>query len=245
MTKKIKIITIATLVIIVIGIITFKLVSDYNKENKIKNEVKEIMNYYKNNSYNDPELSKILDRQLIEKGPYSQVEYSIKQYYKDLTEDLSNLDFLLSEDNFSNYLSEQNIKEDKPMFIKSKDNLDNTRKQIESVYQEIDNQLNDDTYIISYIYDKEVKPYIELKTYYKEFYLSLIKENITEEYKNSLKNKKNTVINNIEIYQDAFNYLISTKEQWDIESNSIIFNNQPEQDEYNKIIEKIKEVSKN
>lgn len=236
MKKRTKIIIISIILLIIVGTITFKVLSDFNKEKQLKEEIKEIIKYYEKDLYNDPKLIKILDRQVIKKGQYKNVETSIKNYYKDLTEDLSNLDFLLSEDNYSTYLTEKNIKEDQPTFIKSKDNLDNTQKQIESVYTEIETQLNDQTHIVTYILDEDVK------NYYKEFYLSLVNDYLTKEYKESLTNKKDLVLKNINTYQDTFDYLISTKGKWDIESNVIRFKDPIQQEEYNTIINKIKEV---
>jgi hypothetical protein len=236
--KKKNTIILVTIILFLVGIlITIKIVSDFNKEKKINQEIKEIIKYYEKSSYNDENLKKILDRKIIEKGPYSEVEKSIKQYYKDLTQELSNLDFLLSKDNFSSYITTKNITEDRPTFIKSKERLENTKNQINSVHLQIDKLLNDKYEVMSYIANKEVKKY------YKDYYFSLVKNYLTSSFSKNITSKKDMILNNIDIYEEIFDYLISTKGNWKIEDNTITFKNIINQDEYNNILKKIKEVS--
>lgn len=237
MKKKYLIIAIIILAIALIIGISLKIGTDFSKETKIKNEVKLIVEYLDKGLYNDETLTKILNREVVETGDYSFVEKSIKSYYKDLQADLSNFDFLISEDNFSNYLSGSNLKEDRPSFIKSKDNLHNTKSQITEVFIELDNQLNDKSLKMTYIADKDVK------SYYKEFYLSLIDEYLDEDFYNNIKTSKENTLSKIDTYNEALDFLIANKGHWDIDKEVIIFDDNIYYEEYLSITNKLTEVS--
>lgn len=239
MKKKYKLIAIIIVAFVIISTISIKIGTDFYQERKLKTEIKEIIKYFEKESYNNEELNKILNRTIIKKGNYNKVEISVKNYYKDLQADLSNLDFLLSKDNFSFYLSENNLLEDRPSFIKSKDNLSNTESQITEIYQELINQLEDKTTIISYVADKDVN------SYYKDFYYSLIKDYITEDFKLNLNNKKEDTLANINTYNKIFDYLIANKGKWSIEKDKIVFKNNLYYEEYNNIVKELKEVKNN
>lgn len=235
--KKYLIIAIIILAIALIVGISLKIGTDFSKETKIKNEVKLIVEYLNKGLYNDETLTKILNREVVETGDYNLVEKSIKSYYKDLQADLSNIDFLISEDNFSNYLSGSNLKEDRPSFIKSKDNLHNTKSQITEVFTELDNQLNDKSLKMIYIADKDVK------SYYKEFYLSLIDEYLDEDFYNNIKTSKENTLSKIDTYNETLDFLIANKGHWDIDKEVIIFDDNIYYEEYLSITNKLTGVS--
>ncbi|MGN1372288.1 MAG: hypothetical protein ACI4XM_08450 [Candidatus Coprovivens sp.] len=239
MKKKYYIVLIIIISVIIAASISIKVGTDLLKESKIKEEVKEIINYFEKGLYNDDELNKILNREVIESGYYNIVEKSVKTYYSDLKDDLSNLDFLLSDDNYSNYLNTSNLKEDRPNFVKSKDNLHNTKSQIEEVYKELDNQINDKNIKMSYINDKK------LKTYYKDLYLSLINDYISEEFTKNISNIKEKSIEKITIYDEVFDFLIANKAYWSIEKELIVFKENIYYEEYLNIIKRLEEVSTN
>lgn len=235
--KYIFVITIIILVIISL-IVAIKITTDFNKENEIKNEVQEVIKYFEKGIYNNEEINKILNRQLIIKGKYSKVEKALKEYLLDLQINLSNLEFLISEDSFSNYLSTSNLKEDRPTFVKSKNNLNNTKSQINEIYNELNNQLNDDITIKTYI-DK-----YEVKKYYKDLYISLIENEISKNFKNSIEENKEQALNKLTIYDEIFNFLIANNRSWKINQDIIVFDNNLLYEEYIKMTDKLKEVNK-
>lgn len=238
--KKKYIVMLGITILLIIGIFTIIKVSvDLNRENKVKNEVKEIIRILKSDSIDKTELTEILDRRVVTKGDYNKVESSIKSYYKDLYADISNLAFLLNQDNFSNYLTSSNLKEDRPSFIKSKDNLQNSKAQINEVYTELTTQLTDKTTIMTYIADKD------LKSYYKEFYYSLVYDYIEENWQEELSNKKDNTLKIIDIYNEALEFLIANKGHWDISKEVIMFDETTLYEEYLAITNKLKEVSEN
>lgn len=236
--KRKYIIIISIISLVLLATITFgKIGLDFYKETKIKEEIKEIMKYINNSNYTDQKLTEILERSVVKKGDYNEVETSIKNYYKDLANDLSNLQFLLSEDNFVNYLSADNLKEDQPNFIKSKANLVNSASQIEEVYQNINTRTTDINTKRYYIADKQVK------TYYKDFYLSLIEDNITEEFTKRIKSEKNNGIEKTKTYNQVLDFLIANEGHWNLNQDIIVFDETTLYEEYLNITKSLKEDS--
>ncbi len=236
--KRKYIIIISIISLVLLATITFgKIGLDFYKETKIKEEIKEIMKYINNSNYTDQKLTEILERSVVKKGDYNEVETSIKNYYKDLANDLSNLQFLLSEDNFVNYLSADNLKEDQPNFIKSKANLVNSASQIEEVYQNINTRTTDINTKRYYIADKQVK------TYYKDFYLSLIEDNITEEFTKRIKAEKNNGIEKTKTYNQVLDFLIANEGHWNLNQDIIVFDETTLYEEYLNITKSLKEDS--
>ena len=236
--KRKYIIIISIISLVLLATITFgKIGLDFYKETKIKEEIKEIMKYINTSNYTDQKLTEILERSVVKKGDYNEVETSIKNYYKDLANDLSNLQFLLSEDNFVNYLSADNLKEDQPNFIKSKANLVNSASQIEEVYQNINTRTTDINTKRYYIADKQVK------TYYKDFYLSLIEDNITEEFTKRIKSEKNNGIEKTKTYNQVLDFLIANEGHWNLNQDIIVFDETTLYEEYLNITKSLKEDS--
>lgn len=236
--KRKYIIIISIISLVLLATITFgKIGLDFYKETKIKEEIKEIMKYINNSNYTDQKLTEILERSVVKKGDYNEVETSIKNYYKDLANDLSNLQFLLSEDNFVNYLSADNLKEDQPNFIKSKAKLVNSASQIEEVYQNINNRTTDINTKRYYIADKQVK------TYYKDFYLSLIEDNITEEFTKKIKAEKNNGVEKTKTYNQVLDFLIANEGHWNLNQDIIVFDETTLYEEYLNITKSLKEDS--
>lgn len=236
--KRKYIIIISIISLVLLATITFgKIGLDFYKETKIKEEIKEIMKYINNSNYTDQKLTEILERSVVKKGDYNEVETSIKNYYKDLANDLSNLQFLLSEDNFVNYLSADNLKEDQPNFIKSKAKLVNSASQIEEVYQNINTRTTDINTKRYYIADKQVK------TYYKDFYLSLIEDNITEEFTKKITAEKSNGVEKTKTYNQVLDFLIANEGHWNLNQDIIVFDETTLYEEYLNITKSLKEDS--
>ncbi len=231
MSKKYIVITIIVLMLIIGSSITFKIALDFNKETKIKNEISEITKYLEINEDNN--LAVILDRRIITKGPYSEVEKSIKLYYKNLYSSLDNLNFLLDEDNFTNYLSSKNLNEDKPSFIKSKNNLQNSKAQMEENYNRFIDTLTNNSTKITFLTDKD------LKRYYRDFYLELTSFSVKDEFSEKIESSYKETLNKIEIYNEIFDFLAANKGHWEIQNDAIVFDDTIIYEEYVNITEKI------
>lgn len=235
--KKKHTVFIVIAIIVIIGVaIALKISSDFNKETKIKSDIKEVINVFDTKNINQEKINKVLNRRVIKKGQYKKVEESIKDYYKDLYDDFNNLIFLLDDDNFSNYLTSKNLKDDRPSFLKSKNNLQNSKAQITENYNEFITQLTDETTKLTYIIDKD------LDKYYIDFYLSLTNEINKEELKKEIENMTNSAQEKIIIYNEALDFLIANKGHWDIKNEVIMFDKTEYYEEYINITEKLNTI---
>ncbi len=236
--KKILTIIIISLIVIAIAAITIKLVGDLNKETTLKNEVKEISKFMNINQNENDEINEILTRREITKGKYKNIENDIKQYYQVIYSDLQNFSFLIDNDNFNIYLSSENLNEDKPSFIKSKDNLQNTKAQIDEYYNKLIKELNDESIKLSFITEAR------LDSYYRNFYLELTSLAISDNLKKELDTAYEEVLSKIEIYNEALDFLVANKGHWAIKNNVIIFDDTILYEGYLEITNKL-EVSEN
>lgn len=233
MNKKNIAFIIISLLIIIGVIIAIEIAIDFNKEAKIRNEVKEIINIMTNDIENTEKANEILTRRIITKGKYKTVEDNLKKYYTDLYNNYSNLLFLENDDNFSNYLSITNLKEDRPDFIKSKNNLQNSKAQIDEYYNSFVSLLTKDENKEVYIMNKKIT------SYYKDFYFTLTNELNTKEFLDNIKENYEIAKSKITIYNEAFDYLIVNKGNWELKNNSLIFKTIENNEEYLKIIAKL------
>ena len=233
MNKKNIAFIIISLLIIIGVIIAIEIAIDFNKEAKIRNEVKEIINIMTNDIENTEKANEILTRRIITKGKYKTVEDNLKKYYTDLYNNYSNLLFLENDDNFSNYLSITNLKEDRPDFIKSKNNLQNSKAQIDEYYNSFVSLLTKDENKEVYIMNKKIT------SYYKDFYFTLTNELNTKEFLDNIKENYEIAKSKITIYNKAFDYLIVNKGNWELKNNSLIFKTIENNEEYLKIIAKL------
>lgn len=209
------------------------LIRDLKKEKVIKSEIKEITKVFGTENIDNDDVNTILERRLIKKGEYGKVEDSVKQYYKDLYDDLKNINFLLEEDNYNYFLSSKNIVEDGPSFIKSKNKIQNIKAQLSECYQEFDNQLNNESIKISYVIDQD------LSRYYKNFYLDLTNSSIEPTIKNDIEKRYKAALNKIDIYNEALDFLIATKGHWEVKNDVIAFEKAEDFDYYKEITDKL------
>ena len=233
--KKKTIVIISIIAILLLSIIV-KLSTDFYKENKLKEEIKEIVRLINTNPENNEKIDELLNRTVIKKGKYNIVETSLKKYYKELYSDYSNLLFIIDDENFTNYLSETSLRENRPSFINTKNNIENTYNQIDALYTEVENEVKEISIKLPYISE------YNLSTYYKELYLSLIDDNLGEEFINNLEKEKNKAKDKLAIYEEAIQYLSTYNNEWSIKNGVIEFKNISYRTEYETIMNKLKEV---
>ena len=233
--KKKTIVLISIIAILLLSIIV-KLSTDFYKETKLKEEIKEIVRLINTNPENNEKIDELLNRTVIKKGKYNIVETSLKKYYKELYSDYSNLLFIIDDENFTNYLSETSLRENRPSFINTKNNIENTYNQIDALYTEVENEVKEISIKLPYISE------YNLNTYYKELYLSLIDDNLGAEFINNLEKEKNKAKDKLAIYEEAIQYLSTYNNEWSIKNGVIEFKDMSYRTEYETIMNKLKEV---
>lgn len=224
---------------IVLGIACFgflfclgKSIYDLSKEQIISEEIKEIDKVISLQDFDNDSVNEILDRTKISKGEYKKIEESLKSYYKDLYNTLKDIDYLLGEENDYNYLSSDNLSNDGPSFIKSKETISNTKAQISDIYDNFNLLLNDEETILAYLDE-------DTNSYYTDFYkenIEIIKDN---EYLNSIESIYNEKINELDIYNEALDFLVKNSDHWEIKDDLIAFDDTDLYDEYVTITNKL------
>ncbi len=235
MKKKYLIIASIIILILICGSIVINIVVDYNKETKIRNEVQEIIEELKQETIDEEKIKLLLNRQEVKKGKYNKVEISIKKYYTDIYLNISNLNFLTAKENYELYLEEDNLEQDKPNFIKSKEKLTNTNAQISIEYESFKKKTNDKATKMVYIADKG------LKQYYIDFFLELTNEVEINEINKNIENQVNDIAKISDVYNEVFSFLSANKGNWDVKGNIMTFKETTLYDEYSQIIEKLPE----
>ncbi len=238
MKKSRVIFTCVVLILILACFIFAKVFNDLKKENKIKNEIKEVVSVLGTENIDDDDVSAILDRRMFTKGNYYVVEDSLKNYYKDLYNYQKNIAFLMDEDNFTNYLSAKNISEDGPSFTKSMSNLQTTKSQLNDKYNEFNNQITNESVQISYIYDRDVD------SYYKKLYLEFINEYTPSTLQEDIKTKYDDTLKKIDLYNEAFTFLSANSAHWKITDDVISFDDTTLYESYKSITDKIDKLTK-
>ena len=237
--KIIVILVVVLLVGLFVGRFVLKVSKDFKQEGLIKDEFNSIMELNKNKDANKEEIDKILNRK-VTSGSYAKVEAASKEYLKDLYRFIDNINFLVSSENV-NYLSIDNIKEDMDDDFKvSKESISDTKDQISDNISRLIEVLTNETIIMGYLDTKD------LSDYYINFYKELVLNNgIDADYIN---NKYGYLIERLNIYEKAINFLVENKKFWHISETiadepTIMFDNDDLTKQYQEITGLLKTVS--
>ncbi len=232
MKKKYIIGALIILAVLASSIFFIKVYKDLKKERQIRNEVQIITKDLNTDTdENETEIYKVLDNRIINKGPYHKVEDAIKTYYKDLYSSYKNLHFIISEE--KNYLSNDNLEDFAKNYSISKDQIINGKAQTEELYLLFKSYIEDENKIKSYIIEKD------LDNYYNSFYMDLVNETFTEERINNLDNSYKRYINNLEVYNEALDFLNTKKNKWKINEGIIVFDKVEDYEAYTNITSKL------
>ena len=229
-----KIIIYLLIIIILLGsfysILYYK--NNYKKtETKLKNEINTIYKLNQDREKNYDKINEKLNRR-ITKGEYLKVEDAIKSYLIDLYNYIDNLNFII-QDGSLDYLSIENIKEDKPLFTNSIKNIKEKRAQINDNIEKLVTQATDNEKILSYLKNKDNKKNLKL---YKSFI------NQDPEQEKSIRSTYSTYLLKLELYEKALNFLINNVSEWSIRNNNILFKKTSISEEYTAIIEEINQI---
>lgn len=214
--KKKIIIPIIIFSIIIIALISYNVITDYQEEQKIRTEQNSIINLMQKDSLNTDEINEILNRRIATKKEYLAIEEATKKYTQDLISIITNINYLTSSDNLSYYLSVSNLKNDNKEFSQSLNSLDDLSSQLDDQISNYNKMINEETVINSYLPT-------DTKSYYQTFYhelISLTQEIISTDDINTIKDNLN---NKISIYKEIYSFLSTNKDNWHIENEELVF----------------------
>lgn len=204
MKKKILII-LGIIITIILGIITYFVVTDLNQEEKLRTELTEINNLvaiYENIDMN--KTNKKLDT-IITTGDYAIVEKAFKDYLKDNFINSIEMINLLNDERITKSLTIENYKEDGKDFKNTKAYLSETITNLENYKNKYYEFLTEEK-AMSYINNKN------LDSYYIDFYKDEFVKNIeTNKNDKTIENSINDVISLLQNSEKVINFLIDNK----------------------------------
>ena len=233
--KKI-IIGIIIAVVIIIGLIFFIAFKELQEEDILKQEII---------NYSNKDLSK--DNYPIEvktTGDRAYVEEAVKKYYKSLSDSVKTINSLLNDEELTNILTINSLRNDSPNYTKSHTLISDTKSKVTKELENISRLCEEDT--IKNLIDKEK---LSDSEYYYDFYLNLMYtkkdlENFksTKEEMATLSNNLNEFLNKVDeiltFLEINANYIEYTNTDIYISDNNIL-------NKYNNLIEELKIMADN
>ena len=228
--KKKILITLAVLVIIVVGIIAFFVVSDIQQEKKFNDEMLALENMMNTDELDFEAIYEKTDL-IVTKGDYGIIEKAIKSYIKDTALVAEKIIDAINSEEFGTIISIENFEEDGKEFTESKEFIKTTRENLEQYKEEYGNQFDEEK-IMSYINDKNLD----------EYYVDLYKNEVltvSQEDNQTVQDSIDQVIDLLDKMEDAIDYLIENKDDWNVIDGSLMFLDQDKLDEYQDILSRI------
>ena len=228
--KKKILITLAVLVIIVVGIIAFFVVSDIQQEKKFNDEMLALENMMNTDELDFEAIYEKTDL-IVTKGDYGIIEKAVKSYIKDTALVAEKIIDAMNSEEFGKIISIENFEEDGKEFTESKEFIKTTRENLEQYKEEYGNQFDEEK-IMSYINDKNLD----------EYYVDLYKNEVltvSQEDNQTVQDSIDQVIDLLDKMEDAIDYLIENKDDWNVIDGSLMFLDQDKLDEYQDILSRI------
>ena len=200
----------------------------------------------------DSEVSKILNKNIITSkfdkktkthGSYKKVEYAIKSYMKDYSDNMKKANNIINDSKLKKVLSASNYEQDKPAWAIPTFRTATSAWAARSKKSEFDTVINnllkmaDKKVIMSYIKKENVsKKYINL---YKKYMFSNNFENDLIKNKESITKIQTNGNNLLDIDAKVINLLKNNINTWVIKDNAIYFYSKSVMTEYNTLINSI------
>ena len=225
--KRILII-IGILILIFIGIIAYAVVKDLKQEEILKQEVVILTS--------KDLLKDNFNINIKTTGEYAYVEKTIKKYYKDLSDNVKEINSYMDNDDLVNIITVDNLKNDKNGFIKSRKTLSDAKTKVVGSMNNISKLCEEET--IKNLIDKE-----KVSDYTIEFYNKLMytKEDLKElkETKEEIKKTADAFSKFLDKIEEILNMLDKNNDNWLIKDGQLYFTSDELVDEYNKLYKEL------
>ena len=231
MNKKI-LIAIFVIVAIVIGVVAYFVLSDYQQEEKLTAELTEISNLSNSENMDINKINEMLDR-TVTKGDYAVVEQACKEYLKDSFDNIVKIAEVMNDGKITNVLTVSNYQEDGKEFTNTKNYITTTKQTLEDCkakYVEFFTQEK----AMSYINDKG------LDSYYTDLYKNEFVGDIESQYTDkTVENSIDEILGILNVYEEVINFLVENQNSWEISNDNIVFNSQSLSDQYTELVNKL------
>ena len=217
MKKKILIGVLAVIVIAVVAIGYF-VFADGQQEQKLKDELTEINNLA---NATPIDVDAIYDKlgETVTKGDYAILDNAIR------------ISELLNDERITEILTATNYQEDGPDFVETKAYITSTVQELETCKNNHQEYLTQEK-AMSYIEDKNLD----------EYYVNFYKDEIVKDMESNDTTVADSIDEIIAILQNSekvIDFLIANKNNWKIENDSIVFNNEDLSNQYMDLITQI------
>lgn len=216
MKKNVKLLIgiIVAVVVIVGGIIGFKVYSDLQQEEILDKEMKIVENLdIEKDDYNRP---------IKTKGDYAVVEKTVKNYLSDFQKTLLKTSSLMEDKRLVNMLSAQNYKNDGPEFKESLKYIEETSKELETLFDKLIDMCDEKTIMAAIEKENLSDYYVDL---YKEVAIGDVSDDF-KEVKKEYEDSKEKMLELLKLYDNVLNFLKKNKGKWQVQGDNIVFNSQ-------------------
>ena len=224
---------VVVIITVLIGIIALGIVYSYNIVEK-DILIKEV-NYLVENK--DLSADRIYMDKLKTKGNYAKVEEAIKTYLNDCGIESKKILEILGDQRLTNLLSIDNFENDGKEFTESFNYIDTTSKELEESSNKFTNLLTKEETI------KYIQKYNLSDRYNKLFEDLIFDEETEKEMQNSRENfayELGLISEKLNVTKDILSFLKDNKDSWEIQDDSIIFENTTLLTQYNEFVQKLK-----
>ena len=177
-----------------------------------------------------------IDMQIKTTGSYAVVEETFKNYMNEIVTDTQALVDALDQEKIMNLVSIDNMKEDGPDFINSKEEITTMRDAISNYVTKMETLANEET-LLSRIDDKDIGEY------YKELYRQLATDEESgvslKDAIDDLKTNEEEAVQALNDLESIFNFLSDNKAEWQIEGEQIVFTTESSYEEYTNLMESL------
>ena len=177
-----------------------------------------------------------IDMEIKTTGSYAVVEETFKNYMNEIVTDTQALVDALDQEKIMNLVSIDNMKEDGPDFINSKEEITTMRDAISNYVAKMESLANEET-LLSRIDDKDIGEY------YKELYRQLATDEESgvslKDAIDDLKTNEEEAVQALNDLESIFNFLSDNKAKWQIEGEQIVFTTESSYEEYTNLMESL------
>lgn len=203
---------------------------------QLKNEIYSIDNIIENEGIFSNNIDKKLKNN-VTSGDFVVVEKAVKNYFKDFVDETRKLINIYSDESVENLFTIDNFKEDGKDFVETLVTLRTLENKVDTINETLEKLFS---------YDK-IMTYIDsADSYYKDYYKELMIDSDTYDIlKKDISEARDIYVSLINDMKNIFKFLSKNKDKWNIEDDTIVFENDEYLDKYNELIEKIGKIEEN
>ena len=232
MKKAIIGVIIAIILVAAIGI-GILVVKDFKQEDILRQEMLEFENLTRAENIDLDQIDQRI-RELKTTGDYGVLEKAMKDYLADVVNVSVDIANILNDERIVNALTPENYQEDGPDFVQTKQFLEESKTNLEQYKSEVLQLLTNEG-AMSYIENKNLDDYyVDL---YKEIALS--EDTALDEDNAEIEASLDEATRILDIESQVINLLSENQNSWEIDGDTIVFNNATLQNQYNDLVGQI------